>query len=87
MPSTQLLAGMIRRGIDRGDFRQVDPVLAARFLSSTAMTHSTWCARRHVFKLLTDVTDEQVFEQISDFFFHAIRATPAAPAPATPSNK
>jgi AcrR family transcriptional regulator len=84
MPSTQLLAGMIRRGIDRGDFRRVDPVLAARFMSSTAMTHSTWCARRHVFKLLTDVTDEQVFEQLSDFFFHAIRATPASASPATP---
>ena len=83
MPSTQLLAGMIRRGIDRGDFRRVDPVLAARFMSSTAMTHSTWCARRHVFKLLTDVTDEQVFEQLSDFFFHAIRATPASAPPAT----
>jgi AcrR family transcriptional regulator len=87
MPSTQLLAGMIRRGIDRGDFRSVDPVLAARFLSSTTMTHSTWCARRNVFKLLTDVTDEQVFEQISDFFFHAIRATPAASVPVTPSTK
>jgi AcrR family transcriptional regulator len=85
MPATQLLAGMIRRGIDRGDFRQVDPVLAARFLSSTTMTHSTWCARRAVFKLLTDVTDEQVFEQISDFFFHAIKATPSAPVPAAPS--
>ena len=84
MPSTQLLAGMIRRGIDRGDFRRVDPVLAARFMSSTAMTHSTWCARRHVFKLLTDVTDEQVFEQLSDFFFHAIRATPASDSPAAP---
>jgi len=83
IPSTQLLAGMIRRGIDRGDFRRVDPVLAARFMSSTAMTHSTWCARRHVFKLLTDVTDEQVFEQLSDFFFHAIRATPASAPPAT----
>ena len=85
MPSTQLLAGMIRRGIDRGDFRRVDPVLAARFMSSTAVTHSTWCARRHVFKLLTDVTDEQVFEQLSDFFFHAIRATPASASPATPA--
>ena len=83
IPSTQLLAGMIRRGIDHGDFRRVDPVLAARFMSSTAMTHSTWCARRHVFKLLTDVTDEQVFEQLSDFFFHAIRATPASAPPAT----
>ena len=85
MPATQLLSGMIRRGIDHGDFRRVDPVLAAGFMSSTAITHSTWCARRHTFKLLTDVTDEQVFEQLLDFFFHAIRATPAAASPATPS--
>jgi AcrR family transcriptional regulator len=77
-PANELLAGMIRRGIDRGDFRRVDPILAARFMSSTTITHSTWCARRNVFKLLTDVTDEQVFESLSDFFFHAIRATPAA---------
>jgi len=77
-PATELLAGMIRRGIERGDFRRVDPVLAARFMSSTTITHSTWCARRNVFKLLTDVTDEQVFEGLSDFFFHAIRATPTA---------
>jgi AcrR family transcriptional regulator len=75
-PANELLAGMIRRGIERGDFRRVDPVLAARFMSSTTITHSTWCARRNVFKLLTDVTDEQVFEGLSDFFFHAIRATP-----------
>ena len=87
MPANQLLAGMIRRGMDRGDFRQLDPILAARLLSSTTMTHSTWCARRHVFKLLTDVTDEQVFEQISDFFFHAIQAIPAASAPAAASTK
>ena len=85
MPSTHLLAGMIQRGIDRGDFRRVDPVLAARFMSSTAMTYATWCARRHVFKLLMDVTDEQVFEQLSDFVFHAIRATTASAAPAIPA--
>ncbi len=77
LPANQLMAGMIKRGIDRGEFRPVDPVLAARFLSSTTITHSTWCARRHVFKLLTDVTDEQVFQGLSDLFFHAIRATPS----------
>ena len=75
-PANELLAGMIRRGIDRGDFRRVDPVLAARFMASTAITQSTWCARRQAFKLLTDVTDEQVFEGLSDLFFHAIAATP-----------
>jgi AcrR family transcriptional regulator len=85
-PATELAAGMIRRGIERGDFRRVDPVIAARFMSSTTITHSTWCARRNAFKLLTDLTDEQVFEGISDLFFHAIRATPAAsPADSPPT--
>ena len=78
--ANELIAAKIRRGIDRGEFRRVDPILAARFMSSTTITHSTWCARRNVFKLLTDVTDEQVFESLSDFFFHAIRATPSATA-------
>ena len=77
-PANQLLAGVIQRGIDRGIFRRVDPILAARFMASTAITHSTWCARRHLFNLLTDVTDEQVFEQLLDFCFHAIRTTPTA---------
>lgn len=83
-PSTQLIAGIVSRGIERGDFRRVDPILAARFMSSTAITHSTWCAKRHTFKLLTDVTDEQVFEQMSDFFFHAIRAIPEQTPPSAP---
>jgi AcrR family transcriptional regulator len=87
LPANQLMAGMIARGIESGAFRRIDPILAARFMSSTSMTHSTWCARRHVFKLLTDVTDEQVFEGISDLFFHAIRATPSAPNAALSSDK
>ena len=70
---------MIRRGIDRGDFRRVDPIVAARFMSSHHRSRiPPGAPDAHVFKLLTDITDEQVFEEISDFFFHAIRATPAA---------
>ena len=84
MPATQILAGLIRRGIERGDFRAVDPILAARFLSSTSITQSNWCTKRHLFKLLTDTTDEQVFEQMVDFFIHAIRATPGSPDVAAP---
>jgi AcrR family transcriptional regulator len=81
LPANQLLAGMIRRGIDSGDFRRVDPVLAARFIASTSLTHATWCARRDVFKLLTDLTDEQVFEQLCDFSLHAIRTVPGTVVP------
>lgn len=76
-PANRLLADVIQRGIDRGIFRPVDPILAARFMASTAITHSTWCARRRLFNMFTDVTDEQVFEQLLDFSFHAIRTTPA----------
>ena len=86
-PANELIAGIIRRGIERGEFRRVDPILAARFLSSTTITHSTWCARRYAFKLLTDVTDEQVFDGLSDLFFHAIRATPASSEAEPASNQ
>ena len=85
IPANQLIAGIIRRGIERGQFRRVDPILAARFMSSTTITQSTWCARRQLFKVLTDVTDEQVFEGISDLFFHAILATPDAASSESPS--
>lgn len=81
VPSTELLADMVRRGIDAGQFRRVDPVLAARFISSSAITHSTWCARRHAFKLLAGMSDDEVFEQLADFFFHAIRAMPEPGSP------
>jgi AcrR family transcriptional regulator len=73
-PGTELIAGIIRRGIARGEFREVDAVLAARTLSSMVMTHAGWCERRALFQVLTDVTDEQVFQQLHDFFFRAIRA-------------
>jgi AcrR family transcriptional regulator len=76
-PGNRVLADVIQRGIDRGIFRRVDPILSARLMASTAITHSTWCARRNLFNMLTDVTDEQVFDQLLDFFFHAIRTTPA----------
>jgi len=86
-PANELIARIVRRGIEQGQFRRVDPILAARFLSSTTITHATWCARRHAFKLLTDVTDEQVFDGLSDLFFHAIRATPAASVAEPASNQ
>jgi AcrR family transcriptional regulator len=80
-PGTELLGGLIRRGIEAGEFRAVDPYLAARTLSSMFITHASWCEYRHLFQHLTDVSDDQVFAQLSDFFVHAISARPAASSP------
>lgn len=83
-PATELLATVIRRGIDAGVFRDVEPRLAARTLCSMLITQAMWCERRTLFHVLTDVTDEQVLEQITDLFFHALRREPA-PAAGAPA--
>lgn len=67
----RLVSGIIARGVERGEFRNVDPQLAARMFSSIWMSHSTWCARREFFKTLG--SDEQVLVEMLDFFLYALR--------------
>ena len=67
----RLVSGIIARGVERGEFRDVDPQLAARMFSSIWMSHSTWCARREFFKTLG--SDEQVLEEMLEFYLYALR--------------
>ncbi len=67
----RLVAGIIARGVDRGEFRDIDPQLAARMFSSIWMSHSTWCARREFFKTLG--SDEQVLDEMLEFYLYALR--------------
>ncbi len=67
----RLVSGIIARGVERGAFRDVDPQLAARMFSSIWMSHSTWCARREFFKTLG--SDEQVLDEMLEFYLYALR--------------
>ena len=67
----RLVSGIIARGVERGEFRNVDPQLAARMFSSIWMSHSTWCARREFFKTLG--SDEQVLDDMLEFYLYALR--------------
>jgi len=67
----RLVAGIIARGVERGEFRDMDPQLAARMFSSIWMSHSTWCARREFFKTLG--SDEQVLDEMLEFYLYALR--------------
>jgi len=82
----RLIGHIVARGTARGEFRAIDPEVGARMLSALAMTHSTWCSRRQYFPTLESRTDEQVCDEIIDFYLHALRpdAQVAAPFP-TPS--
>jgi AcrR family transcriptional regulator len=67
----RLVSGIIARGVERGEFRHVDPPTAARMFSSIWMSHSTWCARREFFNTLG--SDEQVLDEMLEFYLYALR--------------
>lgn len=83
----RLVAAIVSRGTARGEFRAIDPEVGARMLSALAMTHSLWCARRQCFPSLMQRTDDEVRDELIDFFLHALRPdhVVAAPSPVPPA--
>lgn len=73
----RLLHALISRGIETGEFRPIDPRVAARILSSTFAMHGLWCNHRKYFAPVAAKSDEQVLDELLDFFFHALRAQPS----------
>lgn len=67
----QLVAGIIARGVLRGEFRPVDPRVAARMYSALWMAHATWANTRDLHPTLG--SDEQVLDEMLDFYLHALR--------------
>jgi AcrR family transcriptional regulator len=76
MRKREQIVRVIQRGIESGEFRPVDPMVAARTMASMFSMHSLFCQHREFFPDLQDQTDNEVFEQISDFYLHAICVCP-----------
>jgi AcrR family transcriptional regulator len=74
MRKREQIVRVIQRGIESGEFRPVDPMVAARTMASMFSMHSLFCRHREFFPDLQDRTDNEVFDQISDFYLHALRA-------------
>jgi AcrR family transcriptional regulator len=69
----RLIAGILARGIARGEFRAIDPDMGARMLSALSMTHATWCSKREFFPGLNSRSDNDVRDELIDFYLHALR--------------
>jgi len=67
---------IIKRGVERGEFRPIEPSIASRMLSALFLTNAMWCRKRQYFPQLQDFTDEQVRAELIDFYLHALRVTP-----------
>ena len=69
----RLLRGMLERGMDAGVFRRMDPLVAARMLSSLFVTHAIWYHQRDCIKSIRHIPDDVLLSQIREFFFNAMR--------------
>jgi AcrR family transcriptional regulator len=77
----RLVCEMIERAMDQRRFRRMDPLVAARMLSALFVSHALWYHQRTSFKSIARISDQQLLDQIRDFFFHAMRPDDAAAAP------
>lgn len=68
------IARIVKRGIDAGEFRRIEPSVAARMLTSLFSTNAMWCWKRQFFPHINNRSDEQVFAELVDFFLAALRA-------------
>jgi AcrR family transcriptional regulator len=71
--SQRLVRGLLERAMDSGAFRRMDPLVAARMLSSIFLTHATWYHQRQSFKSISHIPDEVLLEQMREFFLNAMR--------------
>jgi AcrR family transcriptional regulator len=82
----RLITGIVARGLENGEFRDVDPGVAARMLGPLLLMHAMWCSHRDLFRATANKTDEQVLDEVLDFYLHAIRPAPPAKKAAARAN-
>ena len=71
----QICAGILRRGVARGEFRRADPDATARMIHAVVITHGVWCAHRPLIGFVAKTTDAEVLRDMLDFIDHALRPT------------
>jgi AcrR family transcriptional regulator len=74
----RLLSGIIRRGTESGEFRDVDPMIAARMLVAMTVMNAIWRDERTGVPLLCHKTDDEVFRELAQFYLHSLTAPSAA---------
>jgi AcrR family transcriptional regulator len=76
--SLRLVADVLRRGMESGEFRSLEPTAVARIFASMFITHAHWYSRRALFGTFADSSSESVRDAITDFFLRAV-AAPLSP--------
>jgi AcrR family transcriptional regulator len=73
----ELVAGIIREGVDKGTFKNEPPEVVARMLIGLLIQHAVWTGSRELFPHLGRRSDEDLVNEIKDFLFDALMAPTA----------
>jgi len=76
----RLLRSILERGMARGEFRRMDPGVAARMLIAALTTYGNWRHRPVLCDSIGNKSDHQLLDEIKDFYMTAILPVPDAPA-------
>lgn len=69
----RLITSIIARGIETGEFRAIDPAVAARMLNAQFIMHGLWCTHPEYFQSVSKKSDEQVLDEMMQFYLYALR--------------
>src|SRR6266576_6395169 len=72
-----MLTAIIQRGVDSGEIREIDPLVAARMLMALIIMNAIWRDEHTGVPLLCHKKDEEVFRELAHFYLHSL-TTPAA---------
>jgi hypothetical protein len=78
----RLISSIVRRGIDTGEFREIDPMTAARMLVALTVMNGIWSDQHTGVPLLCHKKEEDVFQELAHFYFHSLTTTETASAQA-----
>ena len=72
-----LVASIVRQGIDRGEFRPIDPMLAARCITAAFLMHRAWSEPSSPgHHLVAHLEPAQLRDGVVDFFLNALAVSP-----------
>jgi AcrR family transcriptional regulator len=74
----KLLSGIIRRGVDAGEFREIDPMVASLMLVALIVMNGIWRDEHTGVPLLAHKSDEEVFNELAQFYLHSIAPSEGA---------
>ena len=81
--SNRILGDIIRRGVESGEFRPVEPETAVQMVKAVILMHVLWTGPRAPSPPAHRLGRERVLENITDFVLHALRRVARTDAPAS----